>query len=66
MNYEDLIKTRLNSIYGIRSCCKTQQEIRLAKDGLIVIMLDKSAKEIIRNEIRTLKILKNSRSNLNF
>lgn len=22
MNYEDLIKTRLNSIYGIQSCCK--------------------------------------------
>lgn len=58
MNYEDLIKTRLNSIYGIHSCCKTQQEMRLAKD--------ESTKEIIRNEIRTLKILKGSRSKLNF
>lgn len=58
MNYEDLIKTRLNSIYGIQSCCKTQQEMRLAKD--------ESTKEIIRNEIRTLKILKGSRSKLNF
>lgn len=57
MNYEDLIKTRLNSIYGIQSC-KTQQEMRLAKD--------ESTKEIIRNEIRTLKILKGSRSKLNF
>ncbi len=66
MNYEDLIKTRLNSIYGIQSCCKTQQEMRLAKDELIAIMLDKSTKEIIRNEIRTLKILKGSRSKLNF
>lgn len=61
MNYEDLIKIRLNSIYGIygiHSCCKTQQEMRLAKD--------ESTKEIIRNEIRTLKILKGSRSKLNF
>lgn len=58
MNYEDLIKIRLNSIYGIQSCCKTQQEMRLAKD--------ESTKEIIRNEIRTLKILKGSRSKLNF
>ena len=58
MNYEDLIKTRLSSIYGMQSCCKTQQEMRLAKD--------ESTKEIIRNEIRTLKILKGSRSKLNF
>lgn len=53
MNNEDLIKTRLNSIYGIQSCSKTQKEIRLAKEELISITLDESVKEIIQNDLRS-------------
>ena len=42
------------------------QEIQLTKEELIATILDKSAKEIIRNEIKTVEILRDSRSKLNF